>query len=1188
MENYRDMPRWRLPFLLAAALIAAGGTAAAADNYLVGGSNRIQRLYQAVLARYAAAGLPLQIVETPTFYTLATNLVEGKMIVTQSVVAAAATTNSWRGPGYVTQQWLAALDQRILDITPHYADQAVTNISDDGSAVYDAWFAREAWDAPISVYAVIADVAPAICPMEPDWRHLYIAYDAGGGTYSGHLGYHRVRTDLGAPPPPVSDTQPANYCIRRTPADYPRLTPAAVGLRTGVGATRAIQTSVFGDHVTGGEFSWTRDWRSDYGASTSPWLLWEVAAAKAPFIFYGNFALFYDAQPLIPFYVDPYREQEVADLVGATNAYYSASAAAMRAWLDPGPAYITYPLRALWGTDDEMFAVIGRKRYGGMSWWVQMEHRYLDPPDHTNISDPFWGIPYSPLILARYIGTNAIPPEYHTELTLSEMIASYRPAPLGATNVPAYLKPAYSETGDQIFYVDPTIPTPIGLATNETWYWRQHRGSRLPPRYLTNTVPRYVTSGTSSVPDPPPVAGYILAEPAAFSPATGQILDYAIETPTASSSPADSAHRWLDVVRSPAWLHPPTGSACSNGVSLRLEYAPAPTLHTEPLGSSDVGFSRLHDLAIEEREKYLDYLQFAILPADFFVWTNTVVWSNAVESIFPAAATNRGSYLQDTTAARWAASQAKAAELATWSDQVRSASIGGLSGLPSDTFGAATNAANYSAVTNAFSPTTRLILDIDMDYGLSWSTTWYSDDYDPAGIALSNLVATPPQIGSAGIIYAETESTQKWDYEDAATNMHGNTYLAITTTKGAAFQWGWDGRGGWHDGSRAEHVFDIYLSVGGITNAIDLTDLDAEPIERQYYASSHYTIDNAQWIQEPFRSRPDAFSGIVTYPPDCFIRPISNSIPASSGYDINVPSIEDSAIQTPFFEVRAYSKADDLTTWYPEADVRAQVNNYEPVFTFPSYEIGYRQPHINELTLATNAQYRTTTARANDFIINLSRVTYYPPDTYVTWGQTAVTNSILQIAERPNYAAFYSQIYDVISAEIALPVTNYYWAWPASSATLSWPSHTNIVSGHAYPIGSSTEGGVNGAVGIESRDISRLISARLGYEAITNVVDVVIFDGGGIDPWAYVSSTYETGGDVVYGAVVSYTYSTNVLAWDGDWLYWHRYGLARRENYGLFWTGPGPSSTNITASASLGASIDDLPPVIQYRFYPLQ
>jgi hypothetical protein len=1147
MEYYRDMPRRRFRFRPAAAVVllsAAACQSRAAWTYADGGTSRVQRIYQGVLARCAAAWLPESIVASNKFYTLGTNTVtvgtNTMLVVTQAVNWAAVTTNAWGGPGVLTSAHLQMLDSLLLAVTTNYVDTFFLNAQTN----YNDWFEREAY-VPFTGY-VATNANLDACSLDDDWRLLYDGYTEGVG-YSGERGYHRVRMRDGIGELPAGNTlpPPGDYDIIVAPTNYPMLTPAAVGRRLKIGRVDLMETNGWGQ-ITGGQFRWTKDWRDDHGTNTSAWVLWEAAAARAPYTWSGFSHGFFGtgAGLLIPFWLDPYRDAwlKANSSLGAANLW-AADASYMRSLMDGGgPCYISYP-RHNPGVSDwpgEYCAVVGRRVISNAVYWCQAIGHF-NTPAVTNFG------PVAILLVPR--GTNAVPP-LEEVFYYADMTNRYAPARLltktgSETNAFwATVQWSGEYVNNEVYYPGDNLIAP---ATNE-WYWRQWRGDSIPRRYVvTNEFPRYrMLSGAPGAESLPGLSGYSFDAPVAVDPILGQML---VECGESAATNGASAHHWQSVVQSPAWLcSPPTNPAI-----VRLEYAPAQALYTETQGEP---LTRLTDLILSEREAYLDYLVHCVASPGW-TWIDTQEAATNAAASFPGPATNEGHNAGANVAERWAASQARMDTLADWIAEATAAQVGAVSGLPAQTVATLTNETAWAAAEAGAAPRARLDIDHSLALHASYRTTWWSAAYDPASMGCSNYLA--PWIGYAQPKRSFAYSVSPWpDYGT-------NTFLTTTNFFFPTFDWSYLGTVA--ASGPSSHSFEFVRSSSVITAAPpNLDGLEASAACTNHYGREAWAVDSRDWISRAFSRRDNPVHPSV---PACLLPSGTNlaSALAMQEYDTlsELYGIGDETV----LAVNT-NMAPPVTNWVPMAYLTL---GWEPVLSSSDYYITQAR---------SNEEWRVTVNIASNDTVTLPGG---QPRPWIAIGYDFHDDlPVFLWVVTNDYDSLYQRVpkEKIISQQDWDSATNAFFVRAMEPTSFWYQSCTN------QPHGSTSEKGADGAINC-AHDATRTISmsAVPVYIEATNLVYFTRVIAGTATNWYAAvggpppGQQHEVVGDPVVTNIVFH-----IRDWPGDWVTWRRTGFSERDDYRKMWMG-GEGGTGETFKVEASAAWDYLAPLIHWRFRPL-
>lgn len=1155
------MPRRRLRFRPAAALVLLALSVCqsrAAWTYADGGTTRVQRIYQGVLARCAAAWMPAEIVSSNAWYTLVTNDLGTLIQVTQGVAWGAVTTNAWRGPGVLTSDHLQMLDALLLAVTPRYADTFFLNAQTN----YNDWFAREAY-LPFSGYAVTNNNLAA-CTLDDDWRLLFDSYDEDTDSYSGERGYYRVRMHdgVGELPPGNSLPPPGDFDIIVTPTNYPMLTPAAVGHRLKIGRVDLMETNGWGE-ITGGQFRWTKDWRDDHGTNTSAWVLWEIASARAPYVWSGierGYSFGSGAGLLIPYWIDPYRENWLHEfsLFGQSNIWSRQSAYMRSLMTGGGPIYISYPTNDVDVSDwpGELSTVIGRRSISNSTYWCQTMGYYNYDGAYSNL--------YRKAILLKprsfattnnpVTYTNAPIPAFEEPFDYVALTNLYTPALLltktgSETNAfwaswdgEEYYNNDYEWAGDNVI-----------SAVSNRWYWRQWRGDAIPRRYVvTNEFPRYRTiSGAPSAADLPSLSGYSFDAPVEVDPVLGQML---VECSEAAATNGASAHHWQSIVQSPAWLC----SVPTNPAVVRLEYAPAQALYTETQAEP---LTRLTDLILSEREAYLDYLvHCASSPG--WAWTNTQEAVTNAAASFPAAATTEGHNAGDDVAERWAASQARMDTLADWIEETIDEQIDAISGLPAQTYAELTNETAWASSEADAAPSGTLVIDHSLSLSASYRTTWWSAAYDPASMGLDNYLA--PWIGYAKPRRGLGYSVTPWPEYGT------NTYLTVTNFFWPTFDWSYLGTV--DVSGPSSHSFTITRSSSVITAAPpNLDGLDASAESTNHYGREAWSIGASDWIHRAF-SRHD--NPVQASFPACLLPSATNLADlAMHEYDELSELLE--AGDDYFLAVNT-NTVPPVTNWVPSSDLAL---GWNPILSPLDYYI---------TPARSNEAWRVTVNIASNDAVALPDGL---PRPWIAQGFYVFDDQPVYLWTVTNdYAALYQcapedHIFDPYLPEGWDGATNAFYARAMEPASFWYQSCTN------QPHGSTSEKGAEGAINC-NHDAQRTVSlyAVPFHLAATNMVYFERrIDEGAVTNWyVMLAGLLHDPPSAVYGTAVDTNVVFRVSDWPGDWVTWRRTGFGECTDYRTMWMGATGGTNAPRLSAEASAAWDYLAPLIHWRFRPLR
>lgn len=1088
--------------------------------------------------------MPAEIVSSNAWYTLVTNDLGTLIQVTQGVAWGAVTTNAWRGPGVLTSDHLQMLDALLLAVTPRYADTFFLNAQTN----YNDWFAREAY-LPFSGYAVTNNNLAA-CTLDDDWRLLFDSYDEDTDSYSGERGYYRVRMrdGVGELPPGNSLPPPGDFDIIVTPTNYPMLTPAAVGHRLKIGRVDLMETNGWGE-ITGGQFRFTKDWRASHGSNTAAWVLWEIAAAKAPYTWSGlsdNSSIGRGDGLLIPYWIDPYRGNWLAAYSSRSiSNLWAEQAGYMRGEMDGGPYYISHPLHDV-GTGDpgEYCTVIGRRSISNRLYWCQSVG-YFNPPAISNIA---W---QAILIVPR--GTNSVPGE-EEPFGYADLANSYAPARL-LTRTGSETNAFWARSDDGFadeFYrgVVNTGDNLIAPATNR-WYWRQWEGDAIPRRYVvTNEFPRYRTlSGDPSASGLPHLSGYSFDAPVPVDPALGQML---VECDEDAGIDAASAHHWRSVEQSGAWLC----DAPTNPTVVRLEYAPAQTLYQETEGEP---LTRLADLIISEREAYLDYLEHCVPAAAEWAWTNTQeIVTNAAASL-PAASTNEGYNTGSTVAARWASSQAHLEELEDWIDGAVDSLLDGIAGLPAETMAALTNDAAWSDSASDTAPHAAMSIDHSMTLSASYRTTWWSEAYDPTSMGLSNYLA--PWIGFAEPRVFFGGAVSPWPEYGT------NTYLSTSQHFYPTFDWSYCGSV--LATGPSSHGGEFVRSTCVVTSAPPSLDgLDAYAISSNHYGREAFVIGTEPWISQPYASRT---SPVLPDIPQCLIPGADLDLAASVvGYD--APMIELLAGGAEAYLAENTNSVPAVTNWVAELD-----EDWLPVFEYldDAYVVDVRSNEDWNVTInvVSNENYETGGGLSRPWIVTGFYVFEEQP--VYLW---TVTN---------NYSALYAHTTgdpDRIIPDDWDTATNLYYYTSYANGSVTYQSCTNL------PHGSTTVKGQDGAVNCNHAAVKEIgVLASVGYTSSTNFLyfERQVMEGG-VTNWLPQFAGVLPGSPVYITEPAVTNIGFVVWDWPGEWVTWTlRTGFSERTDYRTLWMG-GAGGTGETFQAGVSAGWDYLAPLFIWNFRKLR
>jgi hypothetical protein len=1110
MEDHREMPRGRFRFRLAVALILLVAPIARAEwTYADGGTGRVQRLYRGVIARAAAAWNPASMVTSNLFYALATN----EYAIVQQTNWTATVTNAWRGPGIVTAAFVQELDDILLGITPLFVDPYFSSPATN----YNDWFAREA-AIPFTGW-LVTNRNRAECAIDDDWRECYTSFTENHpppNTYSGYVGYFKTSaSDGGAPPNEnTTDSTGADWRIILTPTNYPMLTPAAVGHRANIGNVRAMTTNIWGE-ITGGEFRWTKDWREIRGTNTAAWMLWEIAAARAPYTWAGypsgNPGNFGDGL-LIPYWIDPYRAAWLKANTTPTNAYPEL-AATMKAELSAGPYYISYPerdIRDLAGNAvGEVFGVFGKRSISNRLYWAQIVSWH----NRALVGGVGGGYAANLVLLTPRNPTNA-PPSPDEQFDYVTMTNLYAPA-LTLTKAGSESNAFWAtfETDYSVFINnDEGALNAIRPATNR-WYWRQWKGNGIPRRYITtNEYPRYrtITAGAASA-QLPPLAGLRYPTPAVYHPSLGQLT---VEASEQAALTGPSTLHWQSVLDSPAWRAPPTNAAI-----VRLEYAPAQALYTE---GEDEPLTRLTDLVLTEREAYLDYLRHCVAPS--WTWTNAAAWSNSTAATFPDAATNEGYNSGSTPQQRWAASQANAAAALEWAQDRLDILSDQITGLPGQTIADMTNAANFSDIVPPFAPESTMDIDHNFNIVAGVQSTFWAAEYDPT--SSSSSTSDDPWVGLGEREIFKSAARLPWP------EYGSNAWLTVTNFWQPTFDWRWWTYAQYWGPS--SHDFGLMRSRAAITNARpDMTDLGADLLAVAHYGRDSYRVDDLPWVI-PAIARTDADPVANTFPA-CFV-PAAKSL-ALTLPDLVSPIRELYAFGTRYILAEYPEPPPAITNYVTDAQL---TEGWEPIFSALSYVLYHNLSNAAwsvTLTVATNQTYATPGSQAPWIASGVDIIEETPVLLF------AVTNDYAALAAQGVIAGL-----DLDDADWTA-VTNSILITPLEGAEYTYQSCTNL------PQGSLTQPGQDGTVNCDHNALATFaLLSKIEQGIVTNSTWFQRQIIGTETNWSVYSQ------DVIdYGAAetpespATTNLSFGVWDWPGDWVAWDKDATGKRLDQETMW-----------------------------------
>lgn len=1138
--------RFRYAIAIIFVLLSSKVLSNAPLTYFDNGKERVQRLFQGILARCEAAYSPEYILRggldseteispsqrTPSSYikVITNDLGYGNVTIRQAWFNPPLTTNDWSAPGQVNAAFIQQLDDMLLNITPKFVD---TSFMVDNS--YDNWF-KKTQDTLIGGF-LKDEYDRDTCTIDDNWRSVYADYDPETDTYDNFIGFYRLKT-LNGQPLPASTTESNGYYHVESPVDYPFLCPAAVATKAQIGYVYNKKYNEYGQIISG-EFSWTKDWRTSRDGENTTWTLWELTSDVAQYYWKGhpyNVNGHFGEGLLIPFYVDEYRQEWLTQRLGSSNGWTQDANRKKNTMFDSGPYYISYPKRDIEidaNDQTEVYCIVGKKKIGNEFFWSKVVSFYNAEKSEHNQQ------PASHTFLLTPINPSEQKPSNETEITHTMYTNKYMSATslVGAGSEINSFWCEYDSEGDM--FVNNDYGPNYGIIPQTNNYWIQWRGSSIPARYITtNTLPRYKTvRGKPFTGNLPLLAGVGYDPPAYIDPILGQVA-----APISEQAVCDgeSIYHWRMVNDSKAWLFTPPGT---NTISLL--YDPAQTLYTERL---DEGLNRMTEMVLYEREEYLKQLKISTAPLQNWTWLNSTIWSNKLAATGLNIITNlHGTNFGTTLSERWASSQARATDLKTRCPDILDGIIEGVKGLPKETVAQIWDNAHFIPSAENHSPVSTMYLDHDIETSYDWKTTFWSLEYDPDETGFDDYYHDRIWTGYSHLELSSARNELFISELDL-------TFLIDISIR-PIFRWyyyatiyltGYS----WHD-------FRIEKSYQTVTNFPVVGDLEFELDETQKYGNTKFTIDGNPWI---FNSIAKTDEPITPAFPECIVNFADISKP---------PAVE----QKNQYQIEQTATAFLLVTNIFGAESMQFVQNvlmggWYPVITNTEYVVTYAN---------TNKDWEAT-------------IKIDPDETFQEGGEP-----------RP-YIVMCFDVSDPVPVLLSAETNSTAKAQLLGVSTLNWPDYymgdSNMYdrvsrTGNSLkyqtcdnvPHGSTIINGQDGAINYKH-------GVKKNFEIIvdtyvvnyTNMIYCETISPTPNSSWDYSVFVMDGPNGKTTFSPSTYNKEFTVNDWNGDYVTWNRFGTGKQTNFVSMWQ-RAVTSTNKTLNVDIKSKWLPLDPLMMWNFF---